>query len=254
MATSLLDWIIDLMRNDSARESFNANPQAAMASAGFSSVCGEDVADSRAFLFDNPSIQEVKGVDTPQKSFEDTSSAPDKITYIVNNYTYEAPAVAGADQFNDVDDAPVNGVSGANGLNGVNGANGLNTVTAVPVDNGPTTQSGTGNTLTTTQDVDTTSNSTDNSTDTDSEAHNVVSGAGSAGEDQIIGNTANESTNVLTFTDLVDTGDVDVLSKLVDDSLDQNSILNGSLNGSLNELAKDSLNNNDLSDLIDILA
>src|SRR6476620_11837609 len=103
MATSLLDWIIDLMRDGDAREAFNSNPQMSMASAGFTNMCGSDV---RPFIVDEPSIREVGGVSIPQGSNE-----PD-VKYIVNNYTITNPAVAG-DSINDVpgpnNDTTVNG-------------------------------------------------------------------------------------------------------------------------------------------------
>lgn len=89
MATSLLDWITDLMRDGSARETFNSNPQAAMASAGFTDVCGTDV---RTALIDEPSIREVAGVSLPEVAGE---SAPLDIRYIINNYTIEAPLLTG---------------------------------------------------------------------------------------------------------------------------------------------------------------
>ncbi|HEY3603536.1 MAG TPA: IniB N-terminal domain-containing protein [Sporichthyaceae bacterium] len=59
MATSLLDWIMNLLANDDAREAFQADPKNAMASAGMSSVCASDVRDSRAFLVDHPHVRET---------------------------------------------------------------------------------------------------------------------------------------------------------------------------------------------------
>lgn len=239
MATSLLDWIIDLMRDGSAREAFNSNPQAAMTSAGFSNVCGDDVSDSRAFLFDNPAIQEVKGVDVPQDTSAD---APDQIKYIVNNYTYEAPQVGGVTTDN-VTDTPDDGPD----IDQSGNTDGTNTATVSDDDTATTT---------------TTDESTD--TSTENEAGNIVPGDGSAGEDQIIGNsvsdtassvTGDESQNLLVLADLVDTGDVNVLSSLMHDTLDGS--LNGSLNelvdDSLNDVVHDSLNDDDLSELIHIL-
>lgn len=87
MATpSLLDWIMDLLRNDEAREAFNSNPQAALQSAGFSQVCGEDVADARMFVADTPGVKQgVLGEFLP----EETDDAADNIRYIINNYYYD---------------------------------------------------------------------------------------------------------------------------------------------------------------------
>jgi hypothetical protein len=60
MATSLFDWIMHLLRNPEAREHFQADPKAAMASAGMSSVCGDDVRDAKAFLLDHPAVNAVR--------------------------------------------------------------------------------------------------------------------------------------------------------------------------------------------------
>lgn len=59
MATSLFDWIMHLMSNPAAREHFQADPQGAMASAGMSSVCAQDVRDAKAFLLDHPDVHPV---------------------------------------------------------------------------------------------------------------------------------------------------------------------------------------------------
>lgn len=224
MATSLLDWIIDLMRDGSAREAFNSNPQMSMASAGFTNVCGSDV---RPFIIDEPTIREVAGVDIPPQSNE-----PD-IKYIVNNYTVESPSVEGA---------------------------------GTPGPDNDTTVNGDGNTLDTTQSDDDTATDdhTDNHTDTQSAAHNVVPGDGSAGEDQIQdstitdigqGVTGDDNTNLLVLTDNLN--DVHVLSDTVHDTLNGSSTLTDVihespiLNGSpiLNDLLDDSLNDS-LDDLI----
>lgn len=201
MATSLLDWIIDLMRDGSAREAFNANPQAEMASAGFTNVCGDDVADSRAFLFDNTSIKEVKGVD---KDFDNDSDAPDQIKYIVNNYTFEAPELTPQDPDTIVD------------------------VPDGPDEDGPeidqSENEGGTNTATVSEDETTTEASTE------AEDGNAVSGDDSAGEDLISGELENisgdDNVNVLTFTDLID----------IEESPFLNDVLNNSLNDVINVL------------------
>ncbi|HEX3829858.1 MAG TPA: IniB N-terminal domain-containing protein [Sporichthyaceae bacterium] len=108
MATSLLDWIMHLLQNPEAREQFQANPQAAMASAGMSSVCGQDVRDARAFLLDNPNVQQVGGGD---KQDVRSDAGHDHIHHIINNYAYEPkhPVAAGVEQV-----APVSGLEQMN--------------------------------------------------------------------------------------------------------------------------------------------
>jgi hypothetical protein len=220
MATSLLDWIMDLMRDGGAREAFNSNPQAAMASAGFTNVCGSDV---RPFLFDEPSIREVAGVELPQVQGED---APQDIRYIINNYTIEAPTT--------------NGNSVVDGGNVIDG----------PTDDGPETGPITGDGNTVTQEEANTTAQEDN----DTESGNTVAGDGSAGEDQIQDSAFTEisegiqgdgNTNLLVLQENLN--DLHALSDLVniDDTL------NGSLNDSLNSLATNALQN--ATDLVDVL-
>jgi hypothetical protein len=220
MATSLLDWIMDLMRDGGAREAFNSNPQAAMASAGFTNVCGSDV---RPFLFDEPSIREVAGVELPEVQGED---APQDIRYIINNYTIEAPTT--------------NGNSVVDGGNVIDG----------PTDDGPETGPITGDGNTVTQEEANTTAQEDN----DTESGNTVAGDGSAGEDQIQdsaftdiseGIQGDGNTNLLVLQENLN--DLHALSDLVniDDTL------NGSLNDSLNSLATNALQN--ATDLVDVL-
>lgn len=219
MATSLLDWIMDLMRDGDAREAFNSNPQAAMASAGFTNVCGSDV---RPFLFDEPSIREVAGVEFPDVQGED---APD-IKYIINNYTIEAPTSSSN-----------NVIDGGNVIDG-------------PTDDGPETGPITGDGNTVTQEEANTTTQEDN----DAESGNIVAGDDSAGEDRITDSTIADisegiqgdgNTNVLVLQENLN--DLHALSDLVniDDTL------NDSLNGSLNNLATNALQN--ATDLVDVL-
>lgn len=220
MATSLLDWIMDLMRDGGAREAFNSNPQAAMASAGFTNVCGSDV---RPFLFDEPSIREVQGVEFPD--VEDADE-PD-IRYIINNYTIEAPTT--------------NGNSVVDGGNVIDG----------PTNDGPTTGPITGDGNTVTQEEANTTAQEDN----DTESGNIVAGDDSAGEDRISDSTltgditegiqGDGNTNVLVLQESLN--DLHALSDLV--NIDET--LNGSLNDSLNSLATNALQN--ASDLVDVL-
>jgi hypothetical protein len=89
MATpSLLDWIMDLLRNDGAREAFHSNPQAALQTAGFSQVCGEDVKDARTFVTDSPNVELVQDATLPEVTAAADDDAVEQIRYIVNNYTY----------------------------------------------------------------------------------------------------------------------------------------------------------------------
>ncbi|WP_019875020.1 IniB N-terminal domain-containing protein [Sporichthya polymorpha] len=216
MATSLLDWIMDLMRDGGAREAFNTNPQLSMASAGFTNVCGADVADSRAFLFDNPSIREVGGVDRPAT---DDADAAEQIRYIINNYTIEQPAAAGSN------------VTGPTTIVDTPGPNDVDDQDTVVDGDGNTVSSNQANTTDQTSSDDDTVE--DSSTNTDSDADNVVNGDNSAGENQIAGGiddlgeglSGDDNTNIITLADVVDIEESPILNeslnRLVDDSLNE---------------------------------
>src|SRR5947209_18369217 len=47
---SLLDFILSLLNDSDAREAFHANPDQALADAGLSDVCGEDVSDAMTYV------------------------------------------------------------------------------------------------------------------------------------------------------------------------------------------------------------
>jgi hypothetical protein len=83
MATSLLDWIMNLLTNEDAREAFQADPKNAMAAAGMSSVCSSDVRDSRAFLVDHPHVRETNHF----RPAAQEAPAHEHVNNILNHYT-----------------------------------------------------------------------------------------------------------------------------------------------------------------------
>jgi hypothetical protein len=87
MATSLLDWIMNMLTNDDAREAFQADPKNAMAAAGMSSVCSSDVRDSRAFLVDHPHVREVNHF----RPAAQEAPAHEHVTNILNHYKATRP-------------------------------------------------------------------------------------------------------------------------------------------------------------------
>jgi hypothetical protein len=50
MSTSLLDFILNLLRNSDAKAAFVANPDQALADAGLSDVCSQDVSDAMSYV------------------------------------------------------------------------------------------------------------------------------------------------------------------------------------------------------------
>jgi hypothetical protein len=96
MATSLLDWIMNLLSNDEAREAFQADPKNAMAAAGMSSVCSSDVRDSRAFLVDHPHVRETNHF----RPTAQEAPAHEHVSNIINHYTVARPAARPDDNHN----------------------------------------------------------------------------------------------------------------------------------------------------------
>jgi hypothetical protein len=216
MATSLLDWIIDLMRDGSAREAFNDSPQAAMATAGFTNVCGSDIGP---ILMDEPRIQQVGGAELPQVA---GASNPQEIKYIVNNYTIEAPtsnAVVPAD-------------------NGPNIPGDGNTVTD---EHSPTDNSDDNSTDSDSEARNIVTGDNANGEDRIQDSQLTDIGQGITGDD---------NSSFITLVDVVDTGDIHALSDLV--NLDD--VVNESLNDSpiLNDLLHDGINDS-LNNLVNHL-
>ncbi|HEY2762866.1 MAG TPA: IniB N-terminal domain-containing protein [Pseudonocardiaceae bacterium] len=50
MATTLMDFILGLLRDNDAKAAFNANPEKALHDAGLGGVCGQDVADAMSYV------------------------------------------------------------------------------------------------------------------------------------------------------------------------------------------------------------
>ncbi len=214
MAITLLDWIANLMRDAGAREAFAAQPQLAMASAGFTQSCGSGEV-SPAFVPADTSFREVQGVSLPDSDVE----SADRIEYVINNYTIEAADVAGSN------------VTGPTSIIDSPGPNDVEDQDTVVDGDGNTVSSNQENTTDqSSSDDDTT---TDSSTNTDSDADNVVTGDNSAGGNQIAGGiedvgegmSGSDNLNVITLADVVDIEESPILNeslnRLVDDSLNQ---------------------------------
>jgi urease gamma subunit len=92
---SMLDFLVNLMRDAEAREAFMDNPERVLTTAGFTTECGEDWADMTPFLADNPCV-----------SGGGDSGGGDAITTIkkiVNNYNYNAGGHGGGNGHNSAD-------------------------------------------------------------------------------------------------------------------------------------------------------
>jgi hypothetical protein len=108
---SLLDFILNLLRDGEAKAAFVANPDRALADAGLSNVCSEDVADAMSYVAEYHPVSFVGNRDytlgnttvsqhasssyRPEQGYRPESYQPDphasavhQLDYITNNYSY----------------------------------------------------------------------------------------------------------------------------------------------------------------------
>lgn len=258
MATSLLDWIVTLLKDTEAREAFQADPKGAMSAAGMSSICGSDIRDARPFLLDNPSVKQVR----PYEAAEAKEPA-DQIRQIVENHKVadsreeyvarhasDGPEIedsyhkynedsynrSSADRFSDDDDVtgPASGPTSAS-------ADQSDSF----VGNDQQSVGGREHMIGDANSHDESETNTDNSTDNSHDGSEVV-GDRSAGRDinleqggavfgqGIAGGDMDHVGGLVGLKDVVDIGNVNVLSGIAN--------LSDVLNGSLNEPVRDVLN------------
>lgn len=87
--TSLLEFILNLLRDPVAQEQFKANPQQALRDHGFDEVCGQDVHDALPLVVDNVLVSGTGGpLPSPQPGEDHFDIAIRQIDHIVNNYSY----------------------------------------------------------------------------------------------------------------------------------------------------------------------
>ena len=87
--TSLLEFILNLLRDPVAQEQFKANPQQALSDHGFDEVCGQDVRDALPLVVDNVLVSGPGGaLPAPQPGEDHFDIAIRQIDHIVNNYSY----------------------------------------------------------------------------------------------------------------------------------------------------------------------
>jgi hypothetical protein len=87
--TSLLEFILNLLRDPVAQEQFKANPQQALRDHGFDEVCGQDVHDALPLVVDNVMVSGAGGaLPSPQPGEDHFDIAIRQIDHIVNNYSY----------------------------------------------------------------------------------------------------------------------------------------------------------------------
>jgi len=88
-STSLLDWLLDLLRDPDARAAFLRDPDGYLNECGFHDVSSADVHDALSVISDNDHSSNHHGVHYPPPSHDyDGGSASHYLnSYITNNYT-----------------------------------------------------------------------------------------------------------------------------------------------------------------------
>lgn len=87
--TSLLEFILNLLRDPAAQQQFTANPQQALADHGFDELCAQDVHDALPLVVDNVLVSGTGGpLPSAQPGDGHFDIAIRQIDHIVNNYSY----------------------------------------------------------------------------------------------------------------------------------------------------------------------
>jgi len=94
--TSLLDFILNLLKDPQAQAEFKANPQAMLAANGLTGVCAADihetlplVTDHRAVELSNSGSHTPAPAITPSAGETETHAAVRYLSYITNTYSYD---------------------------------------------------------------------------------------------------------------------------------------------------------------------
>jgi hypothetical protein len=92
--TSLLDFILNLLKDPQAQAEFKANPQAVLAANGLTGVCAEDIHETLPLVTDNRAVELNSSSHTaapsasPAPGESDTHAAVRYLSYITNTYSY----------------------------------------------------------------------------------------------------------------------------------------------------------------------
>lgn len=87
--TSLLEFILNLLRDPAAQQQFTADPQQALRDHGFDELCAQDVHDALPLVVDNVLVGGTGGpLPAAQPGEEHLDIAIRQIDHIVNNYSY----------------------------------------------------------------------------------------------------------------------------------------------------------------------
>jgi hypothetical protein len=98
-ATSLLDFILNLLRNPPAQAEFRASPEQVLAAHGLTGVCAADIHETLPLVTDHRSVELTSASHSappsvmPAPGDSDTHAAIEYLRYITNTYTYEDHSV-----------------------------------------------------------------------------------------------------------------------------------------------------------------
>ncbi len=88
-STSLLDWLLDLLRDPEAREAFERDPQGYLNDCGFHDVSGRDIHEALTLISDDDDRHGSHGHHYPPPREYHHGDGPDTVlkNYVTNNYT-----------------------------------------------------------------------------------------------------------------------------------------------------------------------
>jgi hypothetical protein len=97
--TSLLDFILNLLKDPQAQAEFKANPQAVLAANGLTGVCAADIHETLPLVTDNRAVELSSSHAAPPSvapaaGESDTHAAIRYLSYITNTYTYDDHSTA----------------------------------------------------------------------------------------------------------------------------------------------------------------
>ena len=98
-ATSLLDFILNLLKNPPAQAEFRASPEQVLAAHGLTGVCAADIHETLPLVTDHRSVELTSTSHfappsvVPAPGDNDTHAAIEYLRYITNTYTYEDHSV-----------------------------------------------------------------------------------------------------------------------------------------------------------------
>ena len=97
--TSLLDFILNLLKNPQAQAEFRASPEQVLAAHGLTGVCAADIHEMLPLVTDHRSVELTSTSHSappsvvPAPGDSDTHAAIEYLRYITNTYTYEDHSV-----------------------------------------------------------------------------------------------------------------------------------------------------------------